>query len=135
MDISQWVATNVIREHKARIATNVTCQFMLGQKFTGSDNEWQGFYQSAINGLLAAKAEDIQFTLIGEDKALYSGKAKNYKEYRFDANLGGNKQVIKNFTVLELDKNEVITVSVSGNEAVEAEIKEQYQAILKELAL
>ena len=135
IDYNQWVKTLDSNEHKARVAINVSCQHMLGMAFTGNANEWQGFYRSALNGLLAAKAKDIQFTLIGEDRALYKGKADNYKEYRFDANLGGNQQVIKNFTVLDLDKNEVITVSISGNEIVEDEIKAQYKKILNELAL
>jgi len=123
MDLTQFVATQTIKS--ADIASNVTCQHLVGHSYTGSQQEWTGFIDSGIKGLIKAGVTDIQFTKVGADDAAYKGTLDNI-EYVFTGDNGGNKQVIHNLAVLDKAKNQVITLSVSGNEKVTQEIKDEY---------
>ncbi|MBE3672539.1 hypothetical protein [Pseudoalteromonas distincta] len=127
MDLTQFIATKVVES--ARIASNVTCQHLIGHTYTGSQQEWAGFIDSGIKGLLKAGVTDIQFTKVGANDAAYKGTLDNM-EYVFTGDNGGNKQVIHNLTVLDKPNNQVITLSVSGNEKVAQEIKDEYQRLV-----
>ena len=123
-----------IKERKsARIASNITCQQLTGASYTGSDEEWVKFFDSAFQGMLKANFKDIQFTLVGEaDKIFKPDFVNDYmvKEYFFNADAGGNKQIIKNLALLDKANNSVYTFSVSGNEIVEAEIIEEFNRLV-----
>ena len=127
MDLTQFVATQT--KKGADIASNVTCQHLIGHSYTGSQQEWAGFIDSGIKGLIKAGVTDIQFTKVGENDAAYKGPLDNM-EYIFTGDNGGNKQVIHNLAVLDKAKNQVITLSVSGNEKVTQEIKDEYQRLV-----
>lgn len=127
MDLTQFVAKQV--EKGAVIASNVTCQHLIGHSYTGSQQEWAGFIDSGIKGLIQAGVADIQFTKVGTNDAAYKGTLDNM-EYVFTGDNGGNKQVIHNLTVLDKPNNQVITLSVSGNEKVTQEIQDEYQRLV-----
>lgn len=127
MDLTQFVAKQT--KQGAVIASNVTCQHLIGHSYTGSQQEWAGFIDSGIKGLIKAGVADIQFTKVGENDAAYKGPLDNM-EYIFTGDNGGNKQVIHNLTVLDKANNQVITLSVSGNEKVTQEIKDEYQRLV-----
>ncbi|MFC3033091.1 hypothetical protein ACFOEE_11210 [Pseudoalteromonas fenneropenaei] len=130
LKLKRWVAIQTIAASSARRATNVTCQTIDGVVYSGGTEEWKQFIESAAKGLSQANAKDIRFTLIGSDEALYHGKLEHL-EYRFDAVIGDHEQVIKNITLIERDRNEVITVSVSGSKLVEEEIISEYQRVIE----
>jgi hypothetical protein len=132
MDITQFIATNTVKA--AKIASNVTCQHLIGHSYTGSQQEWAGFIDSGIKGLLKAGVTDIQFTKVGSNDAAYKGTFDNM-EYIFTGDNGGNKQVIYNLTVLDKPNNQVITLSVSGNEKVTQEIQDEYQRLVNSFSL
>jgi len=127
MDLTQFIATKVV--DSAKIASNVTCQHLIGYSYTGSQQEWAGFIDSGVKGLIKAGVTDIQFTKVGTNDAAYKGEMANM-EYIFTGDNGGNKQVIHNLTVLDKANNQVITLSVSGNEKVTQEIKDEYQRLV-----
>jgi len=130
----QLTNTVAIKERKsARIASNITCQQLIGASYTGSDEEWANFFDSAFQGMLKANFKDIQFTLVGEeDKSFHSTFTHDFivKEYIFTADAGGNKQIIKNLALLDKANNSVYTFSVSGNKIVEAEISEEFTRLV-----
>lgn len=132
MDITQFVAKQATKG--AYIASNVTCQHLTGHSYTGSQQEWAGFIDSGIKGLLKAGVTDIQFTKVGADDAAYKGTLDNI-EYIFTGDNGGNKQVIHNLAVLDKTNNQVITLSVSGNEKVTQEIQDEYQRLVNSFSL
>ena len=132
MDLTQFVAKQV--KKGAYIASNVTCQHLTGHSYTGSQQEWAGFIDSGIKGLLKAGVTDIQFTKVGGDDAAYKGALDNI-EYVFTGDNGGNKQVIHNLAVLDKENNQVITMSVSGNEKVTKEIQDEYQRLVNSFSL
>jgi len=127
MDLTQFIATKVV--DNAKIASNVTCQHLVGHSYTGSKQEWAGFIDSGIKGLIQAGVTDIQFTKVGTNDAAYKGTLDNM-EYVFTGDNGGNKQVIHNLTVLDKPNNQVITLSVSGNEKVTQEIQDEYKRLV-----
>ncbi|MEL0642493.1 hypothetical protein V6260_18020 [Pseudoalteromonas aliena] len=127
MDLIQFVGKQV--EKGAVIASNVTCQHLTGHSYTGSQQEWAGFIDSGIKGLIQAGVADIQFTKVGTNDAAYKGTLDNM-EYVFTGDNGGNKQVIHNLTVLDKPNNQVITLSVSGNEKVTQEIQDEYKRLV-----
>ena len=127
MDLTQFVAKQT--KQGAVIASNVTCQHLIGHSYSGSQQEWAGFIDSGVKGLIKAGVTDIQFTKVGTDDAAYKGEMANM-EYMFTGDNGGNKQVIHNLTVLDKANNQVITLSVSGNEKVTQEIKDEYQRLV-----
>ena len=59
----------------------------------------------------------------------------DYMEYIFTGDIGGNKQVIHNLAVLDKANNQVITLSVSGNEKVTQEIKDEYHRLVSSFSL
>ncbi len=131
MQLTNTVAT---KSHKsAIIASNITCQQLTGASYTGSNEEWAKFFDSAFQGMLKANFTDIQFTLVGEeDKSFHSAIANDFivKEYIFTADAGGNKQIIKNLALLDKANNSVYTFSVSGNDMVEAEISQEFSRLV-----
>ena len=132
LNLKQFVSIKQIKA--ANIASNVTCQQLVGQKYTGSQQEWQGFVKNALQGLLNAGFKDLQFTRVGEDDAIYKGKLANM-EYGFTGSVGGNKQVIHNLAVLDKSHNQVIIISVSGNEKVSDEIKDEFTQLVNSFSL
>lgn len=134
MKLSNAVAIN--NSMAARIATNVSCQQLFGASYSGSSAEWAKFFDSAIAGLVNAKYENIQFTLVGdEDKIFTSELAKRYmaKEYLFTADISGNKQVIKNLALLDKSNNTLYTFSVSGNKMLDSNVRLEFERLLKSI--
>lgn len=127
MKLKQFVATKSLKG--AKIASNVMCQHLIGHAYTGSEQEFASFIDNGIKGLLKAGLEDLQFTRVGTNDAAYKGELANM-EYIFTGDNSGNKQVIHNLAVLDKSNNQVITISVSGNEKVANEIKSEYQRLV-----
>ncbi|MCQ8881329.1 hypothetical protein NQS96_05860 [Pseudoalteromonas shioyasakiensis] len=132
LNIKQFVSVKQIKA--ANIASNVTCQQLVGQKYTGSQQEWQGFVKNALQGLINAGFKNLQFTRVGQDDAVYEGKLENM-EYSFTGAIDKNKQIIHNLAVLDKSNNQVVIISVSGNERVADEIKEEYTNLVKSFSL
>jgi hypothetical protein len=131
MQLSNTVAIKEIKS--ARIASNITCQQLTGASYTGSNEEWAKFFDSAFQGLHKAKFKNIQFTLAGEDDKVFDTILANdyaVKEYVLTGDADGNKQVFKNLALLDKANNTVYTFSVSGNIAVEAEIIEEFNRLV-----
>jgi hypothetical protein len=132
LNLKQFIATKKIKA--ANISSNVICQQLVGQYYSGSEQEWQGFIKNGIQGLLKAGFKDLQYTKVGSDDAVYMGSL-DYMEYIFTGDIGGNKQVIHNLAVLDKANNQVITLSVSGNEKVTQEIQDEYQRLVSSFSL
>lgn len=132
MELAQYVATKV--ESDIKIASNVICQHLIGHSYTGTEQEFTSFIENGINGLLKAGFKDLQYTLVGDNDATYRGKLDNI-EYTFTGDNNGNKQVIHNLTILDKKQNQVITISVSGNERVADKIKEEYTNLVESFSL
>ncbi|MDO6444328.1 hypothetical protein Q4493_00935 [Colwellia sp. 1_MG-2023] len=115
-----------------RIATNVICQKLSGTKYTGKIDEWQKFFDSALNGLLKEKYKEIKFTLVGNDDAVFKGRNIS-KEYIFHGDKDGNEQVIYNIAVMSENKQSLFTLSVSGNIAAEKEILSEYKRLVNSM--
>lgn len=111
------------------IATNVLCQKLTGAKYTGSKEEWAGVIKNALETLKAQGATDLKLSLTTDLGKVYKGTESN-KEYDFRANFDGNKQVIKNFTLLDIGRNTVYTLSVSGSESIEQKINEEFSRVV-----
>lgn len=132
LKLKQYIA---VRTHRgANIASNVICQHLVGQQYTGSQEEWKGFINTAVQGMMQHGFKDLKFTKVGTDDAAYKGQYPNF-EYTFTGDIGGNKQIIHNLAVLDKKNNQVITFSVSGNEKVESEIKSDYQQLINSFSL
>lgn len=132
LNLKQFVSIKTVKA--ANIASNVTCQQLVGQAYTGSEEEWKGFVKNALQGLLNAGFKDLQFTRVGQDDATYKGNLANM-EYGFTGSIGGNKQIIHNLAVLDKSHNQVIIISVSGNERVSDEIKSEYTKLVNSFSL
>jgi len=132
VDIKQYLATKVVK--RTKIASNVVCQHLTGHAYTGSEQEWAGFIDNGIKGLLQSGVTDVQFTKVGTNDAVYNGELANI-EYIFTGDNGGNKQVIHNLALLDKKNNQVITISVSGNERVSDEIKSEYTKLVNSFSL
>lgn len=130
LSIYQWLSQRVTEEHNAKVVKNITCQKLRGARYTGSDEEWAGVISNAVNGLANAKAKDIELTIVGDDRRVYTGSVNN-TEYILRFKLSGNQQVVYNFTVLDLIKNEALTISVSGNIVAESEIINDYKRLVE----
>ncbi len=120
--------------NSAKVASNVTCQRLTGANYTGSDAEWAGVIKSALDGINAKGATEVKLALTTPLGKVYKG-SENNKEYDFRADFGGNKQVIKNLTVLDLPRNTVYTLSVSGAEQVEDEVMKEFKRIVTSFKL
>ncbi|MDP5213577.1 hypothetical protein ORJ66_11040 [Pseudoalteromonas tunicata] len=132
LNLKQFIATKQV--NAANISSNVICQQLIGQSYTGSEQEWQGFIKNGLDGLLKAGFKELQYTKVGTDDAVYQGGLDNM-EYIFTGTIGVNKQIIHNLAVLDKKNNQVITLSVSGNEVVSQEIKEEYQRLIGSFSL
>lgn len=132
LKLKQYIAVRT--ERGANIASNVICQHLIGQQYTGSQEEWKGFINTAVQGMMQHGFKDLKFTKVGTDDAAYKGQYPNF-EYTFTGDIGGNKQIIHNLAVLDKKNNQVITFSVSGNEKVESEIKSDYQQLINSFSL
>jgi hypothetical protein len=132
LNLKQFVATKQVKA--ANISSNVICQQLVGQYYSGSEQEWQGFIKNGIQGLLKAGFKELQYTKVGSDDAAYTGSLDNM-EYIFTGDISGNKQVIHNLAVLDKANNQVITLSVSGNEKVTQEIQDEYQRLVNSFSL
>lgn len=127
LELSQYVAKQVVSN--AAIVSNVTCQKFIGHQYSGSQEEWAGFVKSALDGLIKAGFTDLQFTRVGTDESIYQGKLDNL-QYRISGDIGGNQQIIQNLTLLDKAKNQVYTLSVSGNEKVKSEIEHEFARLV-----
>lgn len=132
LKLKQYVAVRT--EKGANIASNVICQHLIGQQYTGSQQEWKGFINSAVQGLIKHGFKNLNMTKVGTDDAVYKGSYPNF-EYTFTGDLGKNKQIIHNLALLDKANNQVITFSVSGNEKVKSEIKAEYKNLVNSFSL
>ncbi|WMN61206.1 hypothetical protein NI389_07440 [Pseudoalteromonas xiamenensis] len=132
LSMTQWLNVETISESRAKIASNIICQSLQGASYTGEDEEWSQFIQGAARGLVDANATNIEFTLVGTDDATYHGKLDN-REYQFIATMDDYKQMMRNITLLNKSRNQVITVSISGNTVIAEEINKEYRRIVSQL--
>jgi len=108
------------------IAANVSCQTLTGQKYTGSGEEWLKFFESTLSGLSKNQYKDIAFTLVGENEAVIQNNQRS-KEYILVGNRGGDKQILKNLALLSSDMKSIMTITISGNEAISEKIDNLYK--------
>jgi hypothetical protein len=125
--LTQMIAMQKLKD--VQIASNVICQKLTGAKYTGSEQEWQGFIDSAIKGLLSNKYEDVEITFVGEQDKVYQGTLIN-KEYNFTATKDTNKQKIYNLALLDKKENAVYSFSVSGNVKKIEAIKQEFKRLV-----
>mgnify|MGYP000167293279 CR=1 FL=1 len=144
IDLNKEVAmvlTNAVAVNKnlgIHIASNTTCQQMLGASYTGSKAEWANFFDSALTGLLKAGFKELQLTLVGENDKIFNSpltKTLIAKEYVFTGEIGDNKQIIKNLALLDKTNNTIYTFSVSGNVASKEGIIKEYKRLLVSIKL
>ena len=137
MAITNKVAIN--KSLKASVATNVTCQQLMGASYTGSEAEWAKFFDSALSGLVKSGFKELAFTLVGENDQVFNTNLTTStnsiqpliaKEYTFMGDIGGNKQVIRNLALLDKEYNILYTLSVSGNERVTTEIGQEFSRLV-----
>jgi len=127
-------STLIKKDLAAQIATNTTCQQLAGASYTGSQQEWAKFFDSAFSGLVKANYQDLKFTLVGENEKAYTLKNNLVtKEYVLTGEIKNNKQIIKNLALLDKDKNRMYTFSVSGNEIVAAEIDKEFKRLVSSI--
>lgn len=118
----------------AKIASNLICQKMIGTSYTGTEQEWQYFLESALKGLLAAGFKDVQVTAITATDKIYKGAFGNV-EYSFVGVRAENKQHFYNLAILDKINNTVYTLSVSGNERAQAKIKNEFERMVNSLII
>jgi len=127
LKLNQYLATQ--SKDGAKVASNVICQQLIGASYTGSDEEWKNFLESAINGLKRNNLQDIQFTLVGEVDKVYKGDLEN-KEYSFVFKSSAGVQNVYNVAILDLENNTIYTISVSGHESVKESVYQEYKRIV-----
>lgn len=129
--------TQIISLHSnkgARVAVNAICQYLEGAKYTGSEQEWKQYIDNGLNGLLKAGYKDIELTLATDEGTLFTSEHASI-EYSFAANKDGNKQVIYNLAVLDKNKNQLHSVSVSGNERIKSAVYQEFKRVLNTFEL
>jgi len=134
MQLSNAVSVKVV--DLARIASNTGCQQLTGASYTGSQAEWQKFFDSAVKGLLKAEYKELSLTFIGDNEKVFTSVIANkfdVKEYTLKGNADGNKQIIKNLAMLDKKTNSLYTFSVSGNEIVAAEIDKEFKRLVSSI--
>lgn len=120
------------RVNNAVIASNVTCQVLEGDSFSGDEAEFKKLLNNTVRSLINAEAQDLKVTLVGSDGAVYRGNYPNI-EYILSATLSGNEQIIYNLTFVNKPKNESLTVSVSGNIINKELLEREFARILSSL--
>jgi hypothetical protein len=113
----------------AKISSNFICQKMKGATYTGSNEEWQNFINSAMQGLSSSGYINVQFVPVVPADKVYKTEFQSI-EYGFVATKAGNTQHIHNLALLDKAKNTVYTISVSGNETVKAEVLEEFKRLV-----
>lgn len=130
LEINQYLFVETYKA--ARIAKNLICQKIDGASYTGKSDEWTKFFRSALDGLVKAKYENVQFTLVGIDERSYVSENSS-QEYVFQGTKDDNEQVIYNLAVLSENKQSLLTISVSGNIAEKEQIQKEYQKLVTSL--
>lgn len=125
--ISQQVAKKL--ENGAVIATNVTCQHLVGQPYQLGEEYWQHYLDNAVKGLGKAGVTSLDVTIVGKDDWVYKGPQEKL-EYVFDADFGGNKQEIRNLAVMIEETNSLVSFSVSGNQVVKSAIEQEFKRVV-----
>lgn len=130
-DVTLYISQQVARksEKGAIIATNVTCQHLVGQLYQVGDTHWQRYLENAVQGLGKAGVANLDVTIVGKDDWTYNGPLAKF-EYMFDADFSGNKQEIRNLAVIIADTNSMVSFSVSGNQAASEAIKREFERIV-----
>ena len=118
----------------ATLATNVYCQKLTGMKYTGSDEEWQGYFKNTAIALANKGANNLQYTIIGTDQKAYKG-TKLHREFKFNGDFDEGHQVIYNLAVLDIQANIMYTISVSGNYKIEDYVHNEFQHIVSSSSL
>ncbi len=113
----------------AKVASNFICQQMTGANYTGSQEEWKRFINSAIQGLTNKGYQDVKFIPIKPESKVYKTSLQSI-EYNFIATRDNNTQHIHNLAVLDTVKNAVYTISVSGNELAKNQIEREFERLV-----
>lgn len=138
--LNENASINIIQNYSqftvnhAVIASNVICQEILGQHYTGSKEEWQQFLNSTVSGLLKANVKDIKITLQGTEERVFNSELAS-REYVIEGDNYGNKQVFYNLAILNQTKSVLYTVSVSGNKRAMSEVKAEFYRLVKSFKL
>jgi len=123
LDMSQQLDVQTFGNIK--VATNVTCQKLIGTEYTGSEQEWNNFIGTARKGLLVTGHKDLKITLFPSENSLFNGKYQSL-EYLFSGERAGNKQIIYNLAVLNKTQNTLYVFAVSGHENAKKEIEDEF---------
>ncbi|GAP74597.1 hypothetical protein W04_1113 [Pseudoalteromonas sp. SW0106-04] len=118
----------------AKLVSNIVCQHLTGQTYTGEPQEWAEFIDRAISGLLKAGFKDVNVTRFAGNELVYQGELNNL-EYQFTGEYKGQQQVIRNFAVLDKEENELITFSVSGDSSIQDKVNEEYKRLVGSFSL
>ncbi len=113
----------------SKISSNFICQKMKGASYTGSNQEWQNFINSAMQGLATSGYQNVEFVPVVPSNKVYKTKLQSI-EYMFVATKEGNTQHIHNLALLDKTKNTVYTISVSGNEKEKMKVSEEFERLL-----
>lgn len=132
MTVEQMIAQRTFGN--AKLATNVMCQELVGTQYTGSEEEWQGFFQQAVASLGRKGVKNLQLTIIGTGSKAYNGTLDN-REYRFKGDFEQGTQVIVNLALLDKLNNKIYTISVSGDHILENRILEEYNRVVTSIIL
>ncbi|MBR8842484.1 hypothetical protein [Pseudoalteromonas sp. JC3] len=130
--IAQRIAQKTI--NGSVVATNVTCQYLKGKSYTNSESEWQAYLDNAIKALGKSGANELEVSIIGSEDKVYRGELSSL-EYQFNADFAGNRQVIKNLAVLDIENNSLISFSVSGSQSEESEISDEFERVISSFKL
>ena len=118
----------------AKLATNLYCQELNGLTYTGSEEEWKGFFQNTTTTLASKGAKNITLTLLGEDAKVYRG-GRIHREYKFMGDFKEGHQVIYNLAVLDIELNVMYTFSVSGDFSIEKYVLREFKRAIESSSL
>jgi hypothetical protein len=140
LELSTTVSLDIIQKlsvktlYGSNLASNFICQKLSGVKYTGSEQEWEGYFKNTANTLSAKGAKNLKLTVIGDIDTAYKGNMP-HREYKFRGNFVEGDQVIYNLAVLNLAANEMYTISVSGYYKTEKRVLMEFKRLVSSLSL
>ncbi|NUZ10687.1 hypothetical protein HUZ36_07840 [Pseudoalteromonas sp. McH1-7] len=135
-DVQLLIAQRIAKQtlNGSVVATNVTCQYLKGKEYTNSESEWQAYLDNAIRGLGKSGVTELEVRIIGSEDKIYTGALASL-EYQFEANFGGNQQIIKNLALLDMESNSLISFSVSGSQSEKEGVTDEFKRVISSFKL
>ncbi|MEO2280279.1 hypothetical protein [Pseudoalteromonas pernae] len=119
---------------KADLNISASCQSLTGTHYTGTTEEWNGYFGKVLKGLEQKGFVEADVTLHTGNNSVYTGYLTS-REITVSAQRQDKSLLYRALAVLDLENNTLYTLSVSGEPSLKEKLEEEFKAQFNNMSI